>query len=81
MPGRKASSQHGFSLELEGKEHLKRFSILDDSGKRVLFEGFLGELKEISLVEDSMFEVRGSNGILRIDMTEQELRGVLSSRV
>jgi len=77
MPNRKARLQHSFSLELEGKEHLKRFSILNDSGNRVLLEGFVGELKEISLIEGSMLEVRGSNGILRIEMTEQELTRAL----
>ncbi len=76
MPSRKSWGQHGFSMEL-GREHLKRFLILNDSGNQVLFEGFLGELKEISLIESSMLEVKGSNGILRVDLTEQELRKVL----
>lgn len=44
----------------------------------MLFEGFLGELKEISLVEGLMLEVRGSNGILRMDLTEEELRSALA---
>ncbi len=76
MPNRKSGGQHGFSMELGG-EHLKRFLILNDSGNQVLFEGFLGELKEIALIESSMLEVKGSNGILRVDLTEQELRNVL----
>jgi len=53
---------------------------LNDSGNRVLFEGFLGELKDISLVEGLMLEVRGSYGILRMDMTEEELRRVLAAK-
>jgi len=72
--------QHGFSVELDNKEHVKRFSILNDSGERVLFEGFLGELVGISLVEGLMLEVRGSNGILRMDMTEEELRRALMGK-
>jgi hypothetical protein len=76
MPNTKPGGQHGFSLEL-GREHLKRFLVLNDSGNQVLFEGLLGELKEISLIESSMLEVKGSNGILRVDLTEQELRTVL----
>ena len=70
--------RHGFSVELDDRERVKRFFILNDSGNRVLFEGFLGELKEISLVEGLMLEVRGSNGILRMDMTEEELRSALA---
>jgi hypothetical protein len=76
MPNEKLAELHGFSLML-GKEHMKRFLILDDSGNQVLFEGLLGELKEISLLEDAMLEIRGSNGMLRVDLTEQELRKVL----
>lgn len=70
--------RHGFSVELDDRERVKRFFILNDSGNKVLFEGFLGELKEISLVEGLMLEVRGSNGILRMDLTEEELRSVLA---
>ncbi|OGD58468.1 hypothetical protein A3K78_00080 [Candidatus Bathyarchaeota archaeon RBG_13_52_12] len=69
--------RHSFSVELDDREHVKRFFILNDSGNRVLFEGYLIELKEISLVEGLILEVRGSNGILRIDMTEEELRRAL----
>ena len=76
MPKKKLAELHGFSLTL-GKEHVKRFLILDDSGNQVLFEGLLGELKEISLIDAAMLEIRGSNGILRVDLTEQELRKVL----
>jgi len=78
MLNKKLAELHGFSLML-GKEHVKRFLILDDSGDQVLFEGFLGELKEISLLEAAMLEIRGSNGILRLDLSEQELRKVLKS--
>ena len=75
---RRTGERHGFSVELAGKEHVKRFSILDDSGEKVLLEGFLGEFREISLVEGLMLEVVGSNGILRMDMTEEELRRVFT---
>jgi len=80
MSIRGSVEKHGFSVELEKREHVKRFSILDDSGNRVLFEGFLGDLKEISLVEGLMLEVRGSNGILRMELTEEELRRALAGK-
>jgi hypothetical protein len=59
---------------------VKRFFILNNSGNRVLFEGFIGELKEISLVEGVMLEVRGTNGILRMDITEEELKQAFSGK-
>jgi hypothetical protein len=37
-------------------------------------------LEGISLVEGLMLEVRGSNGILRMDMTEEELRRALMGK-
>ena len=80
MSSRGSGERHGFSVELDDSERVKRFFILNDSGNRVLFEGFLGELKEISLVEGLMLEVRGSNGILRMDMTEEELRRALAGK-
>jgi hypothetical protein len=60
---------------------VKRFFILNGSGSGVLFEGFLGDLKEISLVEGLMLEVRVYNGILRMDMTEEELSNALAGRL
>jgi hypothetical protein len=78
MSNQKISEERGFSLELNSKEHVKRFTILDGAGSRVLVEGFLGVLQQITLVEGLMLEVKGSNGVLRMDMTEDELRRVLS---
>lgn len=39
----------------------------------MLIEGFLGELDKIELIEDIMFELRGTFGILRFDLTREEL--------
>ena len=58
---------------VDGKmEHL--FSIEMNPEKHVLLEGTLGELEELSMVESAMLEVREANGILRIDLSEDELR-------
>jgi hypothetical protein len=55
---------HAFSIELKSKEYLRNVMISNRTGETVLVEGFLGELEELSLVEDAMLELRGSNGIL-----------------
>ena len=78
MANQKISEERGFSLELNSKEHVKRFTILNGAGSRVLVEGFLGVLQQITLVEGLMLEVKGSKGVLRMDMMEDELRRVLS---
>ena len=78
MSKQKISEERGFSLELNSNEHMKRFTILEGAKSRVLVEGFLGVPQQITLVEGLMLEVKGSNGVLRMDMTEDELRRVLS---
>jgi hypothetical protein len=46
----------------------------------VLFEGSLGKLKELYMVEGAVLEVKGTNGVLRIDLNEDDLRKVLSNK-
>jgi hypothetical protein len=66
--------KHSFSIEMKSKKYVKNISISDEDYNRVLFEGFLGDLRRLSLIEGKMLEVKGSNGILRIDLSEDELR-------
>ena len=65
--------KHAFSIELKSREYLKLVAIPNDSGDNVLFEGFLGELEAVDLVEDVMLEIRGTNGTLKMDLKEEEL--------
>ena len=69
--------KHAFSVELKSKEYMKRVAIPVEAGDNVLIEGFLGELEEIGLVEDVMLEIKGANGILRMDLKEEELNTLL----
>ena len=65
---------HTFSIELKSKEYLKRVAIPTEAGDTVLIEGFLGELEEIDLVEGVMLEIQGTNGSLKMDLKEEELK-------
>ncbi|MCW3991141.1 MAG: hypothetical protein NWE79_00400 [Candidatus Bathyarchaeota archaeon] len=47
----KERTVHASSIEMRSKEHVKRISISDDDPERGLSEGFLGELRELGLVE------------------------------
>jgi hypothetical protein len=40
-------------------------------------EGYLGELTDVELVENMMLEVKGTKGVLRIDITKEELEKVV----
>lgn len=74
----KRTREHAFSIELKSKEYVKRVTMSNEAGDCVMFEGFLGELGELSFVEDAMLEIKGVNGILRLDLKEEEFRKLLS---
>lgn len=66
--------KHAFSIEIKSKKYVKNISISDEAHDRVLFEGDLGELLEISLMEGNVLELVGANGVLRVGLTEEQLR-------
>jgi len=72
--------EHAFSVEMASKRYVKSISISDEAQERVLFEGNLGELRELSLVEGDVLEFIGVNGILRIGLTEEQLRKMLACK-
>ena len=69
--------EHAFSIEMKSKKHVKHISLSDESHEHVLFEGILGELEELSMVEGAVLEVKGTNGVLRIDLSKDELQKML----
>jgi len=66
--------QHAFSVEMRSREYVRHASLSNGSRDRVLFEGYLGALIEVNMVEGSVLEVRGEHGVLRIDLPEALLR-------
>ena len=62
-------------------EHcVRRISFLDKENSHVFFEGFLGELKNVCLVEGLMLEIEGVNGVLRVDITQKEIESYLDAK-
>ena len=68
-----------FSIEMESKRHVRSISISDQAHDRVLFEGDLGSLLEVSIIECNALEMVGEYGVLRIEIDEDVLQGVLES--
>ena len=62
-----------FTIDLKSRDYLKSIAIPHDRAGRVLIEGFLGKLDKISFTEESLLEVSGDNGCLRIDLNKEEL--------
>jgi hypothetical protein len=69
-----------FSVEMKSKKYVKSISISDEARDLVLFEGDLGELRELTLSEGDVLEFIGVNGILRIGLTEEQLRKTLVNK-
>jgi hypothetical protein len=70
--------RYTFSVDLKSKKHVKNISISDEAYDRVLFEGDLGCLVSLSLLDGRMLELEGENGVLRTTMSEDLLQRVLS---
>jgi hypothetical protein len=65
--------EHSFSIEMKSEQSMRRMSFSDKENDHVFFEGFLGELTKASMVEGVMLEIEGTNGVLRLDITQQEM--------
>jgi hypothetical protein len=70
----------GFSIELESKEHVKKLSLSDEGRERILVEGVLGELEELDVLEGTVFQLKGANGSLTLDLTEEEISRMLTKK-
>ena len=70
---------HAFSVELNHKIHLKTVAIPSNGNGRVIVEGFLGKLANLDFVEDSLLEIHGVNGSLRIDLKREEARKMFNA--
>ena len=67
------SLDHVFSIEMKSKQYVKNISISNETHDRVLFEGNLGKILSISLVEGDVLELIGINGVLRVNLTKEQL--------
>lgn len=69
---------HSFSVELKSKKYVTSVSLSDKGREGVFFEGTLGELEEIGMLEDAIPFINGSHGTLRVDLTEEEIHKILA---
>lgn len=69
----KRAEEHSFSIEMKTEGAVKRMSFLGNENSQVFFEGFLGKLRNINMIEGEMLEIAGTNGILRLDITQKEI--------
>jgi hypothetical protein len=68
-----------FSIEIDSKMYVKKISLSDDAHDPVVFEGSIGELREVSIIESSALEFVGENGVLRVEVDADTLHGVFEN--
>ena len=76
----KRMAEHSFSIEMKSERWVRRMSFLDKENGKVFFEGFLGELTNMIMVEGVMLEIEGRNGVLKLDITQQEMQKCLNPK-
>jgi hypothetical protein len=72
----KNKREHSFSIEMKSMNHLRTFSISSDAPGGVFFEGFLGDIVKLSMVDGMLLEIKGTKGTLRIDLNEEEVKEI-----
>ena len=73
MENKTIGKERVFSVELKSKRNLKNVTLANGSSDSVLVEGTIGELVQATFAEGIILEVVGKNGILRIDLGEDEI--------
>jgi hypothetical protein len=61
---------------MKSMNHLRTFSISSDVHGGVFFEGFLGDIVKLSIVDGMLLEIKGTKGTLRIDLNEEEVKEI-----
>jgi hypothetical protein len=74
MERKTSVKQRVFSLELKSKRNLKNVTLTNGSSDSVLLEGTIGKLVQATFTEGVILEVVGKNGVLRIDLGEDEIQ-------
>jgi len=77
----KRKEDHSFSIELKSEDAVRKMSYLNDENGRIFFEGSLGELKNVNMVEGVMLEIEGSSGTLRLDINQRDMERCLIHKI
>jgi len=67
-----AAVERVFTIELDARSNLKDVSAPRGSD-RVVIEGTIGALQRARFVEDTVLELTGSGGVLRVDLSRDDL--------
>ena len=71
---KRAAKGRVFTIELDSGDALKKVSV-PNGPQRLLLEGTIGSLRHAGFVEDSILELVGTKGSLRVDLSRKDLVG------
>ncbi len=74
MQNQTSSEMRFFSVELKSERDLKNVALTNGSSDSVLLEGTIGELIQAKFAEGIILEVIGNDGVLRVDLREEEIQ-------
>ena len=63
-----------FSVELDSKKDLKNITLENRGNNKVTIEGTIGKLVAARFEEEVILEIVGSDGVIRIDLCNDEIR-------
>ena len=73
MPkGESDGKGRAFIIELDSGDCLKKVTV-PNGNQRILIEGTIGKLKRAEFVEDLVLELVGSGGVIRVDLSREDL--------
>jgi len=61
-----------FTVELNSKSDVKNL-IVQNGAQHIVMEGTIGALKHAQFVEDTVLELTGTRGVLRVDLSREDL--------
>jgi len=67
------SKERVFSVNLKSRSAIRTASVGTGRSEGVLVEGTLGILKSVSFLEGVVLELVGTDGVLRVDLSTEEL--------
>ena len=63
-----------FSVELNSRKDLKNITLENGGNNKVTIEGTIGRLVVARFEEDIIFEIVGTEGVIRIDLGKDDIK-------
>jgi hypothetical protein len=68
----------GFSVTMKSKKNIKSLIVSAKPNGKVMFDGNLGELEEMGIMDSLVLKIRGTEGTLLLDLCEDDIREMIS---